>query len=403
MTSSTRVLILTSSFLPTVGGLQYELKWFLDNLDRHLSGNADIQAHFVYPNASSEQYSRFDNIATYDLRLTDFHKSAIVCMIIRLGKLLRRIRPDIVHCHGVLPDGLWVLAASRMFRVRTRIIVTSHGQDVAWLPQWSYGRRQAKRSRILGRYVAKRISTHVLPSRALLDFVVENGTPRNHIEIIPNGVPIENDYDFEEDSIFYQSAPDASDIGLHQGGGINILSLSSARDIKNLGALIEAFALARRDLGGSKLLLACQGQSAERIIRLVNDKGLKQDVVFIGEITGPNKYAYFWSSDVFCLISHFENFPVSLLEAMKFETAILASRVGGIPEFVEDGKNGLLVSPTNIAEIALSLVRLYRDTKLRNRLVENGLQMVKRYSICRIVDEHIELYNRIVSSKSLSV
>ena len=108
-----RIVILTSSFLPTVGGLQYELKWFLDNLDRRLGTGESIEAYFVYPNERSELYTRFANIAACDLKLENLGKVAVARMLIRLGAFLRRTKPDVVHCHGLLPDGLWVLAASR--------------------------------------------------------------------------------------------------------------------------------------------------------------------------------------------------------------------------------------------------------------------------------------------------
>ena len=69
MSRGTRILVVTSTFLPTVGGIQFELKWFLDNLDRRLVRQGDPELHFTYPDQASEPYARFKNIATYDLQL----------------------------------------------------------------------------------------------------------------------------------------------------------------------------------------------------------------------------------------------------------------------------------------------------------------------------------------------
>ena len=107
------------------------------------------------------------------------------------------------------------------------------------------------------------------------------------------------------------------------------------------------------------------------------------------------KEKYFRASQIYCNVSHFENFPLSLLEAMKYESAVLASRVGGVPEFIKHEENGLLVSPTDVGDIASSLIRLYGDEDLRRRLVENGLQVVQRYAISRVVDQYIGLYERL--------
>ena len=171
--SGLKILILTSSFLPTVGGLQYELKWFLDNLDRRLSKNEGAQTYFVYPNARSEPYARFENITTYDLRLEDNRKPTVARMLMRLGMILRKTRPDVVHCHSILPDGLWVLVASRIFRVRSKIVVTSHGQDIVSLPQWSYGARTTIGAGHSADMWPSRVDMHVLPSEAMIGHAVQ--------------------------------------------------------------------------------------------------------------------------------------------------------------------------------------------------------------------------------------
>lgn len=389
------VLILSSTFLPTVGGLQYELKWFLDNLDRRLRSQERIHVHFVYPNEASEPYARFDNISTHDLRLHDLRKQTAARAIVRLGNILKDVDPDVVHCHAILPDGLWISLARQLFRSRTKVIATSHGDDIVWLPEISYGRRAAYRSRLLSRYVARRVSAHVLPSRALMDFALDAGVPRNSIAVIPNGIPVGNDYDFEQDAPHSASHDEHDAIPSPQRDGLNILSFSKADAVKNLDALVDAFDLARRDIGDSKLLLTCQGPPAGRIVQLVERKGLREHVIFVGELTGQAKQAYLRASDVYCMTSHFENFPISILEAMKFQAAVVATRVGGIPELVEDERNGLLTSPADVQGIASALVRLYRDSNLRNRLVENASQTVEKYSISRTIEEYLSLYERV--------
>lgn len=392
---STKVLILTTTFLPTVGGLQYELKWFLDNLDRQLRDRKGIHVHFIYPNQESEPSARFDNISTHDLRLVDHRKQTVASAVVRLGRLLKKIEPDIVHCHAVLPDGLWVSLARQLSRTRTKVIVTSHGDDIAWLPEISYGRRNAYRSRLLAKHVAKRLSAHVLPSRALTDFALDAGARRSSIAVIPNGIPIGNDYDFEQDASSPQSRDDHDAATSHRRDGLDILSFSKADAVKNLDALVEAFALAKRNIGDSKLILTCHGHPARRIAQLVERKGLREHVLFIGEVTGQAKRSHLRACDVYCLTSHFENYPISILEAMKFQAAVLATRVGGIPEIVEDGTNGLLTSPTDVPGIASALVRLYRDPGLRSRLIENASQTVEKHSISRVVEEYLNLYERV--------
>ena len=158
--------------------------------------------------------------------------------------------------------------------------------------------------------------------------------------------------------------------------------------------------MAKNRLGQSKLLLACQGASSEWVKSLVDDRGLNENVTFIGEVTGLEKRMYFQNSDVYCNVSHFESFGVTLLEAMKYGTAVLASSVGGVPEFIEHERNGLLVSPTDVSGIAEAMVRLYEDAQLRERLVAQAHEDVKQYSMSRVIDEHLALYERVASGSS---
>ena len=385
-----KVLVLTSSFLPKVGGIQYKLKWFLDNLDRRLSDRRDLLVSFAYPNARSAPYARFANISTFDLQLADARRTS-ARMLVRLGGFLRRTQPDVIDCRSLMPDALWALLASRVYAGRARVVATSEGGDIVWMPQWSFGRSRRGRSRIVMTEVTRRISAHVVPSRAMLEFAAASGTPAGRTLVIPSGVPIGNDYDFEDDI----PIPRGDVIGRRNGEGLDILCLSSGRRVKNLEALVEAFALARPRLGASRLILGCHGPTAEPIVRLVGDRSLDRNVVFVGEVAGQTKRAWFRMADVYCLPSHFESFGLVVLEAMKSGAAVLAGRVGGILDFVTDGENGLLVSPPDRETIAAALVRLYTDPTLRSRLIENGRQTAERYSISRNVDAMLALYHRV--------
>lgn len=392
-----KILIFSRSFLPTVGGLQYELKWFLDNLDRRISGQSNVQAHFVYPGESGEPYSRFENVRAHNLRLDNCKPPRVARSIFRLSALIRSIRPNIIHCHALTPDGTWALLASQLIRMSSKIVVTSHGSDIVSLPRWSYDGPEKIRSKVAAWYTAPRIAAHVVPSHAMAVHAIERGVQEEKLTVIPNGIPVGDDYDFEEDTSRPNLTSIPDELAPNHGDGIDFLSLSSGRPVKNLDSLVKAFANANDLLGRSRLLLACQGPDSEDIRRLINNERLDSNVILLGEVKGFRKHTYFQNSAVYCNVSHFENFPVTLLEAMKHKMAILASDVGGIPEFVEHERNGLLVAPTDVTGIAEAMVRLYKDVDLRRRLVAQAYEDVKRYSISRVIDEHLALYERVAA------
>ncbi|MDE0004412.1 MAG: glycosyltransferase family 4 protein, partial [Rhodospirillaceae bacterium] len=85
------------------------------------------------------------------------------------------------------------------------------------------------------------------------------------------------------------------------------------------------------------------------------------------------------------------------LEAMKYGTAVIGTRSGGIPDFVEDGVNGILVSPDNPAELARALVRLERSPSYRRQLALKGRETAARFTISSTVDQHINLYKELMA------
>lgn len=388
-----KVMIFSSSFLPKAGGLQYELKWFLDSLDIWVADQDELEFVFVSPGKSSLEFIDYQHIETFDLDFDEFRSRGIRTTgrtILNLRKILRQTRPDVVHCHGILPDAGWVYLASLGLRKRPKIVVTSHGADIVQFPEFEYGARRNPRANRIIRFFSKRIVTHVLPSAALERFSGEIGVEQARRIVIPNGLPVGDEPDFE----YVDGQSESGVVSFNQNDidGLRFLSLSSGRPIKNLSVLVRAFAVARPDLGDSRLLLACVGSSADHIHELVEDLGLVDVVDFIGEVRGLEKRNIFMSSDVYCQVSHFENSPVSLLESMKFGAAVIASDVGGVPEMIQHEHNGLLVDQNDVSSVAGALARMVKDRALRESLVETGGDIIQNYSMYRTIERYVGVY-----------
>jgi len=102
------------------------------------------------------------------------------------------------------------------------------------------------------------------------------------------------------------------------------------------------------------------------------------------------------AADLFILPSQSEAFPVSILEAMRAGLPIVASNIGGIPEQVEDGISGLLVNPGSVDELADALGRLIANSELRRRMGENGRMKAREFTLERMVDGYISLYDQVL-------
>ena len=392
-----KVLIATTSFLPVVGGLQFELKWLLDNLDRRVH-NDDVEVHFAYPNDASLAFVGFRNIQIHDLGIRGRRRIDTARLIVRLARLIRRIRPSIVHCHVIAPDTYAVMLAARIAGVAPKFVATAHGQDVVWLPDIPYGNLRRARSRFLTGLVTKRLAAHVAVSHAMAEHAANAGTREDRIRVIHNGIPGGAEYDFEVGGLMpftlgANRAPGAKG----DDAGMTILCLSSARAVKNVTMLVEAVEIAKERLGDWRLCLTCSDPGAESLRTLVREKGLEDHVLFIGTVTGRDKRDYFHAADVFCLPSRFEAFGLAALEAMKFGAVVVASKVGGVVDFIESGQNGVLVASDDPKELANVLTALHADPRLRKRLAENGRKTAERFSITSAVDQHVRLYKELAS------
>lgn len=141
---------------------------------------------------------------------------------------------------------------------------------------------------------------------------------------------------------------------------------------KGQAGLLEAFATVSRDHADLELVLVGDGPEAARLHALAGSLGISERVRFSGRLSEPDTLREIADADILVLPSFMEGLPIVLMEAMAMGTAVIASRVAGIPELVEDGKSGLLFTPSNWNELAACMRRLADDDGLRERLVSRG-------------------------------
>ena len=104
--------------------------------------------------------------------------------------------------------------------------------------------------------------------------------------------------------------------------------------------------------------------------------GLGDHVAFLGRMTEADTLAEIARSDILVLPSFMEGLPIVLMEAMALGVPVVATRVAGIPELVEDGLGGLLFTPSRWDELAACIERLLTDRSLRDSFAEHGKRKV---------------------------
>jgi colanic acid/amylovoran biosynthesis glycosyltransferase len=161
-------------------------------------------------------------------------------------------------------------------------------------------------------------------------------------------------------------------------GDLRILTVGRTEPVKGHAVLLDAVALlAERGVETSTTVVG-DGSLLPGLRERTAQLGIAGRVRFVGSVGQDRIRDHYAAADVFCLPSFGEGVPVVLMEAMTMELPVVASRVMGVPELVEDGVSGLLVAPARSDLLADALERLAADRRLGERMGKAGRTTVKR-------------------------
>jgi glycosyltransferase involved in cell wall biosynthesis len=145
---------------------------------------------------------------------------------------------------------------------------------------------------------------------------------------------------------------------------------------KALGIALEAIA----HVEGVTLVLAGEGPERAQLETHARELGLGSRARFLGGMSREGVLRLFRAADATLLSSAWENFPHTVVESLAIGCPVIATSVGGVPEVVRDGENGLLVPPNDAAALAAAILRFFADDELRRRLTEAASRSVAAYT-----------------------
>jgi len=203
----------------------------------------------------------------------------------------------------------------------------------------------------------RRAAHVVCPSTFMADLAVFWGVPRERVTVLPN------------------PAPDAGEAVAatleHRPALVFAGRLTAA---KNLDLALRALAA----VPGARLTVVGDGPDRSRLERVAAELGAQAE--FVGARPRTEVLGLLGAADAAVLSSAWENFPHGVVEALAMGTPVVATRVGGVPEVVRDGENGLLVEPGDLDAFTEALRRIVHDGELRARLAAAAAPSVVRYS-----------------------
>ena len=217
---------------------------------------------------------------------------------------------------------------------------------------------------------------------------------RDKIVVIPNGINI------EEFDIPYPKEECREKSGLPLNENV-ILFVGVIHSHKGPDVLIKAMPKIIKEVSNTKsIFVGKEGEKGnlEGLEKLSKKLGVKKNIKFAGFVEGGLKPLYYKAADVFCLpstTSH-ESFGIVNLEAMACGVPIVASKIGGVPDIVKEGENGLLVPPRDPEALAEAIIYLLKSEGVREKMGKDAREKIKDYSWERIAEETEKVYEEIL-------
>ena len=144
------------------------------------------------------------------------------------------------------------------------------------------------------------------------------------------------------------------------------------------------------------------GNAAE-LARKIGDAGLDKQVRYIGPVDGDEKERLWSETDVLVQPSHQEGMPMSLLEALMRGIPAVATRVGAVPEVITDGREGILITPHAVDELATAMQRVIQNSAWRESMGKAGRELARRrFSMLRFERDIAEIYSDLICGESES-
>jgi L-malate glycosyltransferase len=295
----------------------------------------------------------------------------------RLSRVVKRLKPDVVHAHDPHAVAMASLALSFGAPSPAPALIASRRVDFHL------------KSNSFSRWKHRQVDCFIAASEAIRRMLVGDGVPADRTVTVHEGVDVDH----------VLAAPA---VNVHEAFWLphrapvvgNVAALVPHKGHRHL---IEAAHLVVREVPDARFIILGEGELREQLERQVREHQLEKHVLLPGfrtDVLGCLK-----SFDLFVMSSVTEGLGTSLLDAMACSKAIVATQAGGMPEVVDEGRTGFLVAPRDHHAMARAIIRLLTEEPLRRQMGEAGFARVReRFTFERMVVETAAVYERVAGT-----
>ena len=303
-----------------------------------------------------------------------------------IAKLVEKYDIDIIHAHFAYPEGFAAMLAKNV--VQKPLVLTLHGYDIVTDPSVNYGKRLKKRYDTMIRKVLAKADIVFGASKYVCAEALNAGCSQERLVHLPNGVDLK------------RFTPDIDGSPLRSRFVVNdrpvIFTLRGHSPKNGIEYLIKAVPSVLRDVPNAMFIIGGEGPLRSYHEHLAEELGVSRHVLFVGRIPPMELPRYYAACNIFVIPSVIEAFGLVTVEAMACGKPVIGSNVGGIPEVIKEGVNGLLVKPRDPEDLANKIVSLLENPDLTKKMGAEGRRMAEEnFDIKRRIDRILTIYSKL--------
>lgn len=299
--------------------------------------------------------------------------------ILKVRKLLKQIKPDIVYLHSSKAGAIGRIALAFNFRIP--VLYNAHG----WYFNATISKKKKKFFALIEKMLALKTKMIINISKSEYDSAIKNKiAPEKKMCIIENGIDFDK---FKDNNKYRKETREKYNIKDEE---IVIGVVGRLSEQKDPMTMIKAFKLVNDVKSNTKLMYVGSGNLEEDVKEYAKQAGILDKIIITGWVSNVEEYIP--AFDIAVLPSKWEGFGLVLIEYMACDKPIVASDIGGIPDIIKDKENGLLCKCNDYKDLSEKLLYLINNNEIAYRMIENNIDYRKKYDIKLVVKKYEELF-----------
>jgi N-acetyl-alpha-D-glucosaminyl L-malate synthase BshA len=309
------------------------------------------------------------------------HQPYDLALATKMATVARAEKLDLLHVHYAIPHSISAILARESIKQKryVPVITTLHGTDItlvgadrSYLPITRYGLQQSDGVTAVSRFLKQ-------ATIETFDF--------DEIEVIPNFICSCHYKHLTDSPLRAELSPNGEKLLVH---------VSNFRAVKRPVDCVEILAQVRKKGGNARLVMVGDGPERSACTYRAEQLDVKDHVIFVGK--QANIPDYMGVADVFLLPSELESFGLAALEAEACEVPVVATRIGGIPEVVNEGETGFLSDIGDVEKMSNDVMKFLSDEEMRLDFGKRAREFaVARYGSELIIPQYINFYEKILA------